>query len=168
MLLLRLRRDLEAQLALWYRNPARRGSQPPRVIAANPTFAGSTRLPADGDLILRGKDGTGFLLDFKSAKRIEPAGMLTVLRQVLTYALMDEQDEYEIGRVGFYFTRYGVWAHWGLQELLDTGIDPTGVTGVAGQSKTVDSHRQALRRMLLDLRQPQALDVVPRGAAPLS
>lgn len=32
-----LRRDLAAQLALWYHNPARRGPQPPRVIAANPT-----------------------------------------------------------------------------------------------------------------------------------
>jgi hypothetical protein len=155
-----LRRDLAAQLALWHRNPARQSAQPPRVIAANPTFAGSTRLPADGDLIVRSKDGTGYLIDFKSAKRIEPVGMLVVLRQVLTYALMDERDEYEIRRVGFYFTRYGVWAHWGLQELLDTGMR----TGGAGQSKTVDSHRQALRRMLLDLRQPQALDVAtPRG-----
>jgi hypothetical protein len=35
----------------------------------------------------------------------------------------------------------------------------TGDGGGAGQLKTVDSHRQALRRMLLDLRQPQALDV---------
>jgi hypothetical protein len=156
-----LRRDLAAQLALWHRNAARRGPQPPRVIAANPTFAGSTRLPADGDLIVRSKDGAGYLIDFKSAKRIEPAGMLVVLRQVLTYALMDEGDEYEIRRVGFYFTRYGVWAHWGLAELLDTGMGAS-----AGQSehpKTVDSHQQALRRMLLDLRQPQALDVaVPR------
>jgi hypothetical protein len=152
-----LRRDLAAQLALWHRNPARRGAQPPRVIAANPTFAGSTRLPADGDLIVRSKDGTGYLIDFKSAKRIEPAGMLVVLRQVLTYALMDERDEYEIRRVGFYFTRYGVWAHWSLQELLDTGMGAGA--GDPGQSKTVDSHQQALRRMLLDLRQPQAIDV---------
>jgi hypothetical protein len=146
---------------MWHRNPARRGPQPPRVIAANPTFAGSTRLPADGDLIVRGKEGTGYLIDFKSAKRIEPAGMLVVLRQVLTYALMDEGDEYEIRRVGFYFTRYGVWAHWDLQELLDMGMDMGA--GNSGQSKTVDSHQQALRRMLLDLRQPQALDVaLPR------
>jgi hypothetical protein len=162
-----LRRDLAAQLALWHRNPARRGAQPPRVIAANPTFAGSTRLPADGDLIVRSKDGTGYLIDFKSAKRIEPAGMLLVLRQVLTYALMDEGDEYEIRRVGFYFTRYGVWAHWGVAELLDigTGTATRGTRGPddEGQSKTVDSHQQALRRMLFDLRQPQPLDVaIPR------
>ena len=157
-----LRRDLAAQLALWHRNPARRSPQPPRVIAANPTFVGSTRLPADGDLIVRSKDGAGYLIDFKSAKRIEPAGMLVVLRQVLTYALMDEQDEYEIRRVGFYFTRYGVWAHWVLQELLDTGMS-AGATAGTRHSKTIDSHRQALRRMLLDLRQPQALDVaIPR------
>ncbi|MBF6612284.1 MAG: hypothetical protein IVW55_04070 [Chloroflexi bacterium] len=155
-----LRRDLAAQLALWHRNSARQSAQPPRVIAANPTFAGSTRLPADGDLIVRRKDGSGFLIDFKSAKRIEPAGMLTVLRQILTYALMDEGDEYEIRRVGFYFTRYGVWAHWDLQELLDTNIVVAkGGAGATGQSQTLDSHRQALRRMLLDLRQPQALDV---------
>jgi hypothetical protein len=151
-----LRRDLAAQLALWHRNSARQSAQPPRVLAANPTFAGSTRLPADGDLIVRGKDGAGYLIDFKSAKRIEPAGMLMVLRQILTYALMDERDEYEIRRVGFYFTRYGVWAHWGLGELLDLGLG-------AGYSKTLDSHQQALRRLLLDLRQPQALDVaIPR------
>ena len=138
-----LRRDLAAQLALWHRNPARRSPQPPRVIAANPTFAGSTRLPADGDLIVRSKDGAGYLIDFKSAKRIEPAGMLVVLRQVLTYALMDEQDEYEIRRVGFYFTRYGVWAHWVLQELLDTGMS----AGAEGRDnrRRCDSHRQALR-----------------------
>ncbi|MBF6596558.1 MAG: hypothetical protein IVW51_19230 [Thermaceae bacterium] len=155
-----LRRDLAAQLALWHGNPARRSLQPPRVIAANPTFAGSTRLPADGDLIVRSKDGAGYLIDFKSAKRIEPAGMLMVLRQVLTYALMDEGDEYEIRRVGFYFTRYGVWAHWGLGELLDTGMGAAaGQLGQSGHPKTVDSHQQALRRMLLDLRQPQAIDV---------
>jgi hypothetical protein len=155
-----LRRDLAAQLALWHRNPARRRAQPPRVIAANPTFVGSTRLPADGDLIVRSKDGTGYLIDFKSAKRIEPPGMLIVLRQVLTYALMDEGDEYEIRRVGFYFTRYGLWAQWSLQEFLDTGMGAgTGGAGSTGQSKTVDSHQQALRRMLLDLRQPLALDV---------
>lgn len=154
-----LRRDLAAQLALWYRNPARHGPQPPRVIAANPTFAGSTRLAADGDLIVRGKDGTGYLIDFKSAKRIEPPGMLVVVRQVLTYALMDEHDEYEIRRVGFYFTRYGVWAHWGLAELLDIGMGAGGTQHL----RTLDSHQQALRRMLLDLRQPQALDVaIPR------
>jgi hypothetical protein len=153
--LLLLRRDLTAQLALWHRNPARKGAQPPPVVAANPTFAGSTRLPADGDLIVRSKEGTSYLIDFKSAKRIEPAGMLVVLRQVLTYALMDEGDEYEIRRVGFYFTRYGLWAHWSLQELLDMGIgeaDPE-------HSKPLDWHQQALRRMFLDLRQPQALDV---------
>lgn len=156
-----MRRDLEAQLALWYRNLARRASQPPRVIAANPAFAGSTRLPADGDLIVRSRDGSGFLIDFKSAKRIEPASMLMVVRQILTYALMDESDEYEIGHVGFYFTRYGTWAHWGLQDLLDVGVDPNGTGGAGGTTfpQPVDSHRQALRRMLLDLRQPQALDV---------
>src|SRR5207237_10900414 len=123
-----LRRDLAAQLALWHHNPARHSRQP-RVIAANPTFAGSTRLPADGDLVVRSKDDTGYLIDFKSAKRIEPAGMLVVLLQVLTYALMDEGDEYEIRRVGFYFTRYGVWANWGLQELLDTGMGTATTTG---------------------------------------
>ncbi len=87
--------------------------------------------------------------------------MLAVLRQILTYALMDEPDQYEIRRVGFYFTRYGVWAHWDWQELLDVDIGTAIVAG-AGHSMPVDSHRQALRRMLLDLRQPQALDVVPR------
>jgi hypothetical protein len=157
-----LRRDLAAQLELWYHNPARKGPQPPRVIAANPTFAGSTRLPADGDLIVRSKDGTGYLIDFKSAKRIESARMLMVLRQVLTYALMDEGDEYEIRRVGFYFTRYGVWAHWVLAELLNKGMGTgtgAGQSEQRGQPETVDSHQQALRRMLLDLRQPQAIDV---------
>jgi hypothetical protein len=109
---------------------------------------------------VRSKDGTGYLIDFKSAKRIEPASMLMVLRQVLTYALMDERDEYEIRRIGFYFTRYGIWAHWDLQELLATGAgtDP-------GQSKPQgnrSSQQQALRRLLLDLRQPDALDVAIR------
>jgi len=150
-----LRRDLAAQMALWSRNPARQAPQPPRVIAANPTFTGSTRLPADGDLIVRDREGTGYLIDIKSGKRIEPAGMLTMLRPVLTYALMDGRDEYEIRRVGFYFTRYGVWAHWSVQELLDTGSTPAGVD----TTKSADSHRQALRRLLLDLRQPEAIDV---------
>jgi hypothetical protein len=152
-----LRRDLAAQMALWHRNPARRGPHPPRVIAANPTFTGSARLPADGDLIVRDRDGTGYLIDFKSAKRIEPTGMLTVLRQVLTYALMDERDEYEIRRVGFYFTRYGVWAQWSVEELLAAGSNAAGAR--TGPAKPVDAHRQALRRLLLDLRQPEALDV---------
>jgi hypothetical protein len=154
-----LRRDLAAQMALWYHSPARRAAHPPRVIAANPTFTGSARLPADGDVIVRDKEGTGYLVDFKSGKRVEPAGMLTLLRQVLTYALMDERDEYEICRVGFYFSRYGVWTHWSLQELLDTG--PTMARD--GPAERVDPHRQALRRLLLDQRQPEALDVtIPR------
>ncbi len=112
---------------------------------------------------MRSKDGSGYLIDFKSAKRIEPTRMLSVLRQVLTCALMDEGDEYEIRRVGFYFTRYGVWAHWGLADLLEMGMGAGGVVRHTGQSKTVDSHQQALRRMLLDLRQPQAINVaIPR------
>jgi trk system potassium uptake protein TrkA len=77
-----LRRDLAAQLALWHRNPARRGPQPPRVIAANPTFAGSTRLPADGDLIVRSKEGTGYLIDFKSASDEVNVVTARVARQV--------------------------------------------------------------------------------------
>jgi hypothetical protein len=45
---------------------------------------------------------TGYLIDFKLAKRNEPPQMLVVLRQVLTDALMDDGDAYEIRRVGFY------------------------------------------------------------------
>jgi hypothetical protein len=117
-------------------------------------------------LIVRSKEGAGYLIDFKSVKRIERPQVLAMLRQILTYALMDEGDRYEIRHVGFYFTRYGVWAHWDLQALLDTAL----VSGASGKAsavtrpaKTLDSHRQALRRMLLDLHQPEALNVaLPR------
>ena len=82
------------------------------MIAANPTFAGNTRLPADGDLIVRSKDESGYLIDFKSAKRIEPMGTLVVLRQVLTHALMMKGAS----------TRYAGSA----STSLDTGCGLTG------------------------------------------
>ena len=85
------------------------------------------------------------------------------LRQVLTYALVGESTKYVLRRLGFYFTHYSARAHWvhrGLQELLDIDVHTKEAGGTVGtkRPKPFDSRWQALRRMLLGLRQPEDLE----------
>lgn len=41
------------------------------------------------------------------------------VRQLIGYALLDQEDKYGIRRVGLYYARYGMTLEWGLEELLE-------------------------------------------------
>ena len=77
----------------------------------NPEFAGARDVGgADGDLIV-----DGYLWEIKTT--IQKAQGKWLL-QLLGYALLDYDDEYAIGHVGFLFPRQSACARWTLPELL--------------------------------------------------
>ena len=47
-----------------------------------------------------------------------------MLRQLLGYALLDWGNEFELDRVGFYWSRQGEWVSWKLDELIRQGAGP--------------------------------------------
>ncbi len=85
----------------------------------NPTFAGSSRMAADGDVV------TGhLLLELKTVLgRKTAAGRKAALDgltlfQLLGYVLHDHDDGHGITAVGLYQARYGHLAVWPLRRLL--------------------------------------------------
>ena len=111
----------------------RLGDQTGRQHVLNPTFDGSADVGgADADLIL-----DGCLIDFKST--INPKITGNWLYQLLGYALLDYKDEYQITKVGIYFTRQGVLLQWDLADLireLSTGA-PTSLNQMRTQLKSL-------------------------------
>lgn len=82
-----------------------------RVIT-NPTFAGSGLVGgADGDLIIG-----DCLVD---AKATVQSLQRDWVYQLIGYALLDFDDVYEIGRVGFYHSRVASLLTWDLQDMLN-------------------------------------------------
>lgn len=88
-----------------------------------PTFDGSKLCAADADLIANDlvvdiKTNLGL----KNPRTGERADRLdrTDLLQVVSYALFDRSDSFQIRRVGLYSARYGHLAIWDLGALLDT------------------------------------------------
>ena len=79
----------------------------------NPTFAGSGDIGgADADLILN-----GCLLEIKTI--VTPAITKTMLYQLIGYALLDYEDEYQITEIGIYLARQATTLRWDLCEMLD-------------------------------------------------
>lgn len=79
----------------------------------NPTFQGSADIGgADADLIV-----DSCLIDIKTT--INPIITNTMLYQLLGYALLDYEDQYELRNVGIYLSRQGTLATWSLTELAD-------------------------------------------------
>lgn len=94
---------------------ARRGAW-----ALGPTFAGSTLMNADADLI-----AAGLLLELKTglgSKRRDGTRRSSLeaptIMQLLGYVLLDFPDEFAIDAVGVYNARYMHLATWRLPELL--------------------------------------------------
>ncbi|GAA1740892.1 hypothetical protein [Microbacterium paludicola] len=97
-----------------------------RPLVIGPTFDGSVLCSADADVI-----AGDLLVDLKTklgaknSRTGERADQLDLLqlRQVVSYALFDRSDSFQIRRVGLYSARYGHLAIWSLGTLLDTLAD---------------------------------------------
>jgi hypothetical protein len=75
--------------------------------ALGPTFTGSALLSSDADLI-----AAGLLLEIKtSAKKVSLP--VTDLFQVIGYALLDFDDEYQLRAAGIFSARYAYLNVWG-------------------------------------------------------
>jgi hypothetical protein len=89
--------------------------------ALGPTFEGSKLMSADADVIAGGllvelKTGLGD----KRSDGTRRCGLETkTLYQMIGYVLLDLDDTYLIDSVGLYEARYGHFATWSLQDLLD-------------------------------------------------
>jgi hypothetical protein len=77
-----------------------------------PTFTGSALMNADADLIT-----AGLLLDLKTDSKFSLG--VTVLFQVIGYALLDFDDAYRLTELGIFSARYAYLATWDLNTLLD-------------------------------------------------
>lgn len=86
---------------------------PPAEVHAGPDFAGSPDVGgADADLIVG-----GLLIDIKGT--IAPSRLRKPeFYQLLGYALLDYDDEYRIGGLGFYLARFGRLITWPVDEYV--------------------------------------------------
>ena len=99
----------------------------------NPSFKGSQLASgADADLIVAGN-----LIEIKATKQRYEANWI---RQVLVYALLDFDDEYEISEVSIYLARWGELISWELEKMVRIG---------SGDLFTVATLRESFRGWLL-------------------
>lgn len=90
-----------------------RAATVPSACHNGPTFTGSTDVgAADADLI-----AGDLLLDVKAT--INPRRLAHAdFYQLISYALLDYDDDYDIRRVGFYLARFGQLIMWDVGEYL--------------------------------------------------
>lgn len=94
-----------------------------RSAILNPVFAHSGLVGgADADVIV-----DGCLIDFKTT--IRPSLASNELRQLVTYALLDDIEEHKITDVALLFARRPQWLRWSLDELLESA----GATSSRGE-----------------------------------
>ena len=105
-----------------------RAECPPAQVYAGPDFAGSPDVEgADADLIVG-----GLLIDTKGT--VAPSRLRKPeFYQLLGYALLDYDDEYRIGGLGFYLSRFGRLITWPVDEYL----------ALLGSSRSLPSLRAA-------------------------
>jgi hypothetical protein len=105
--------DLCAQSWLFYDKHKHLLSRP---FVLNPTFEGSRDVGgADGDLIV---DGVLIEIKATTVPNVEASKVREWLYQLIGYALLDYTDKYRLRRIGFYFSRQGVWLQWSLSDVL--------------------------------------------------
>lgn len=104
-----------------------------------PTFAGSALIKADADLIT-----AGLLLDLKTSSKFSLG--VTVLFQLIGYALLDFDDTYSLTEVGIFSARYAHLATWKLSTLLEE---------LAGRPIGLDALRKEFRDLLFRSRLPK-------------
>ena len=104
-----------------------RAACPPAEVHAGPDFAGPSDVGgADADLIVGGP-----LIDVKAA--VAPSRLRKPeFYQLLGYALLDYDDEYRIGALGFYLSRFGRLITWPVDEYL----------GLLGSSQSISDLRR--------------------------
>jgi hypothetical protein len=96
-------------------------------------FAGSALMKSDADVI-----AAGLLLDLKTSSKLSLG--VTTMFQVIGYALLDFDDEYQLTEVGIFSARYGYLVTWDLDSLLDE---------LAGQHVSLRFGRDEFQRLLL-------------------
>jgi hypothetical protein len=97
-----------------------------------PTFTGSALMRADADLIT-----AGLLLDLKTDSKFSLG--ITVMFQVIGYALLDFDDVYRLTELGIFSARYAHLATWDFGALLDQ---------LAGHSVSLADTRQEFQSIL--------------------
>jgi hypothetical protein len=101
--------------------------------ALGPTFTGSALIRADADLI-----AAGLLLDLKTSAKLSL--LATDILQVIGYALLDFDDEFQLSTAGVFSARYGYLVTWELGGLLHD---------LAGYEVSLPATREEFRRLLL-------------------
>jgi len=111
--------------------------------ALGPTFTGSVLLNADADLI-----AAGLLLEVKTsqgARRTDGTRRATLskldLLQLIGYALLDFNDDYQITELGIFAARFAYLATWPATDLLSE---------LAGHNVDLPATREAFRQLLQD------------------
>ena len=88
--------------------------QAPQRVISNPVLGRSElNIKADGDLIL-----DDCLIDIKVTAKAKISQEM--LHQLVCYALLDNEDQFAIAKVGLYMARQGALLMWPLSELLPT------------------------------------------------
>lgn len=107
---------------------------PAQSVTCGASFNGSRFVGgADADLILDRR-----LYDVKCT--LEPRKELPRnVRQLIGYALLDWNDDYELLEVGFYFARQGEWISWPLPSLIQqtTGDGTATLAGIRKEFEAV-------------------------------
>jgi hypothetical protein len=109
--------------------------------ALGPTFAGSKLIKADADLI-----AAGLLLEVKTSQgKKRPDGTRQAaldkvdLFQLIGYALLDFDDDYQISDLGIFAARFAYLVTWPLAGLLSE---------MAGYEVDLAGARDAFRQLL--------------------
>lgn len=100
-----------------------------------PVFTGSALIKSDADLIT-----AGLLLDLKTDSKFFLG--VTVLFQVIGYALLDSDDAYELTQVGVFSARYVHLATWDISALFEELT-----SGPVGLPSARQEFRQLLHRL---------------------
>lgn len=105
----------------------------------NPTFSGSPDVGgADGDIILNRT-----LLDVKTTIKSEISPQW--IYQLLGYALLDYDNEYDLTGVGLYMARQGLQIDWSFEEVQN-GLAAVPNTPIASLRKQFKSLAQSLSK----------------------
>jgi hypothetical protein len=97
-----------------------------------PDFTGSALIKSDADLI-----AAGLLLDLKTVSKLSLG--VTTMFQVISYALLDFDDVYQLTEVGIFSARYAYLATWDIGALIDE---------LAGHHVKLPFIRQEFRQLL--------------------